>query len=141
MKILTAIISPSAATLKDGPITFAARAGYDMRIFHYTGKDANKPTFTKYAAAIDDLNYDRYLSIEYTALVTKARPMPYAKLLGYDLLLTLPADLKRWNKTKDENLMVVEFAGDVGRARKAMSKNKKLICHQFDNGATLERIK
>lgn len=135
MKILAAIQSDKNATImQDYTLRWAARAGYNMRIFI-----PDKRQLQKYEKAIEDANYHHYLALPNTIIET-GDPLEYAKKEGYDLLIYLPDNLEYWNKKGGQDLTHIYYAEDVGKARVLFSNNPKKKSHKFRNGAEMVRV-
>lgn len=136
MKILVAIVNPeSPDTLGKNTLSWAPRAGYNMRLFL-----PDESQLSEYFALIDHINYDQYLDLRYAMVVVGHDPKEYAEREGYDLLVTLPSDLKAWNKTRDREMMVIQYAEAIGAARVRIGNgDEKQV--SFPNGAVMERVK
>jgi hypothetical protein len=135
MKVLVAIPSSRPKQLSQKTLLWAPRAGFELRIF----ADSNVKK-KKYQAAVEEVNYQQFLSVRHNQIVTGSDPLSYAQNEGYDILVILPANLRRWNDTKDSNLMVIEFQKDLAEVRNRMSKDPKFHVKQFDNGARVIRV-
>jgi len=135
MKLLVAIPSSNPKKLAKRTLKWASRAGFDMRIFADP-----KISKTKYRNAIDDANYQHFLAVKHSDIITDKDVLTYAQDNGYDLLALIPPDLASWNKTINSGKMVIEFHADLGAARKQISEDVTLNEVRFDNGARLVRI-
>lgn len=134
MRILVAIPNEKPSCLTKGTLAWAARAGFELRIF------GSLENFVDYVKVINDINYEEYLDIRIVALVTKYDPIEYARRFHYDLVVILPDNLKRWNKTRDRDRMIIEYAADIGRVRAEFTKDNSKDIHEFDNGAVVKRV-
>lgn len=138
MKLLIAIpSSENAQKLADTTLRWAGRGGYDFKIFVPHGDKYRKD----YEAAIDDANYNWYLTIPKAAIVQDVAPYTYAKENGYDLMVILPDDLELWKKRDDFEATAAHYIVDIGEARKLFSENpKKRIVRWRSNGAVMTRV-
>lgn len=136
MRILVAIeSSENHKKLANGTLKWAARAGFNMRLFVPDEAQAEA-----YREEIKHLNYNHYLGIPESFVVTGVDPEIYAKEQGYDLILWLPDDLKKWQSKLSHELNVIEYAKDVGAARADFNKDKSKTMHHFKNGAVMRRV-
>lgn len=135
MKLLVAIPSSKPKELSQKTLLWAPRAGFDLKIF--TDPTVRKK---KYQAAIEEANYQQFLSLHYSQIITGIDPLSYAQDNDYDLLAIIPPNLRRWNKTRDNSLMVIEFQTDLAQARKEISNNTMLNQITFENGAQIIRV-
>lgn len=136
MKILVAINNPKdAKVLGNTTLSWAPRAGYNMRIFL---PDDSKGQ--EYIEILSHVNYREYLDLHPAMLLVGYDPESYAREHGFDLLLTLPDNLKRWNNRRNKDRMVIDYVSDVGAARLNMAEAKPGEISNFENGATLKKL-
>lgn len=114
MKILVAIESDkNAEQLAHTTLRWAARAGFDLRIFI-----PDRRQLKKYKKFLDEYNYYYWGNIdEERSIVAKADPMEWAKANGYDLLVTLPDNLLDYCTVENDDATFMEYAEDVAKAR------------------------
>lgn len=137
MKILVAIeSSENPKTLARRTLRWAARAGFNMRIF--IPDDSQLP---EYLAAVKEANYEWYLDLPDSVIVTKITPKQFAKDEGFDLILYLPDDMRKWKTSLIHEINVLEYARQVGAARLRFSKDPNKKYERFSNGAIMERIR
>lgn len=135
MKVLVAIEGKeSPEILCKTTLRWAARAGFNMRIF------VKPDQYEQYAEAIKDANYNHYLALSETALITNKTPKEFAKEEKFDLLLKIPDNLKKWISSKDLDMNVLLYAKEVGIARQEFSEDKTKKQYVFTNGAIMERL-
>lgn len=138
MKILVAVVTDkNYDEFAHTTLRWASRAGFNMRVF--------VPTYWqrhKYKAAVDEANYEYYLSVPHSILVVRQQPMDYARKEGYDLLVTLPDNLIQWSPDAayDNDKTVIDYAESLGKVRSSFSKNKRKQIHKWPNGARMERV-
>jgi len=136
VKILIAITNDNKPkTLAKNTLRWAPRAGFDIRVFI-----PDETKLSEYQAIIEHLNYDEFMDLQYVMLISDQSAVQYAKDNQYELILMLPDNLKSWNKTRNKDLMLLEYAKDIGVARQTFTDKKK-ITHEFSNGATMVRKK
>lgn len=130
MKILVAIESDkNAEQLAHTTLRWAARAGFDLRIFVPDNRQSKK--YKKY---LDEYNYYYWGNIdEERSIVTKQKPMDYAREHGYDLLVTLPDNLLDYYTEEDDDKTFMEYTEDVAKARVEFGSNEAVM------GSKLER--
>jgi hypothetical protein len=135
MKLLVAIPSNRPKVLAQKTLLWAPRAGFDLRIFA-------DPTVSKkkYHNAVEEVNYQQYLTVRHNQVIYDSNPLEYAQKHGYDLLAIIPPNLRRWNNTKDSNLMVIEFQTDLADARKQIGADPSLHDVDFGNGSRVIRV-
>lgn len=135
MKILVAIeSSENPKTLAATTLRWAARAGYDIRIFVPDDSQTDE-----YQHAIDDANYKWYLDLKESIIVSNTRPLDYAHDNGYDLILYLEDSMHKWKRDINHELNVYEYAKDVGEARMRFNQDSNKDTERFANGAIMER--
>ena len=136
MKIFVAIeSSENPKTLSTHTLRWAARAGFNMRIFI-----PDKSQLPSYLQAIEEANHNWYLALPNTVLVVGAEPKDYARQNGFDLLVSLPQDLRKWNPKANHGLNVLQYAADVGKVRTLFSQQPEKTNHTFPNGAEMVRL-
>jgi hypothetical protein len=135
MKLLVAIPSNRPKDLVRNTLRWAPRAGFELRIFADP-----KTKKSKYQNAIEEANYQHYLALRHKQVEYKLDPLAYAQANGYDLLVIIPPNLKRWNDTKELSAMVIEFQTALAEARKRMRDDTSLSVIDFENGARMVRI-
>ena len=136
MKILIAIeSSENPKKLSNSTLRWASRAGFDLRIFI---PDDNQ--LEDYKKAVADANHNWYINVPETAIIVKTTPKQYAKENGYDLLVLLPDDLRKWKRLHSHDRNVLEFATDIGIARLRFSKKPNKKIEVFSNGALMRRV-
>lgn len=135
MKVLIAIPSGDPKSLLKGALSWVGRTGYELRIFVPSQSEK-----TQYQAQIEEINYQEFLSLNRDIIVPSMDVVKYAQQHSFDVAVILPAELKRWNKEKNIDKMVLNFAADVGAVRKRMNQEPKYHIRQFDNGAMIVRI-
>lgn len=130
MRILVAVIGKrSTDTLK-----WAARAGFNLRVF------VKNKSVAKWERRILDLNYDQYLDLPLTVIETQ-EPEEFAKENGFDLLVMLPDNLKKWDEADSIDGTVYHYQKDIGIARKEFADQPELqekLLHL--NGAKIIRL-
>lgn len=136
MKILVACQTEDYKNIGDNVLRWAARAGYQFRLFVPYDK---KKRFEK---AIKDVNWDFYMALgAYDTLVFNEEPEVWAKNNSYDLLVTIPDTLQSWRKDsryKPEEMAL--YIKAIGSARKYFSENPKARIKRWANGVTMKRI-
>ena len=136
MKILVAIVSDNNAKQLGETILFwAPRAGFSIRVFIPSQEQA-----ISYHNTIDHVNYEAYLDMKHIMVLVGEEPIEYAKNENFDLLVMLPDNLKRWNKTRNIDKMLIEYATDLAKARSLFSTNQLLTDYAFDNGVKMVRL-
>lgn len=136
MKILVAIKSNKGAIkLRKNTLVWAARAGYNLRIFIPTPRQLRS-----YHRMIDQANYDYYLDLIYDVVLVGQNAKEYAKREGYDLLVCLPDDLPRWKKGDGLDGTVLHYITDIGKKRVEFSKNPSKRVASFSNGVKMYRV-
>lgn len=139
MRILVAIESDNRSkTLGKKTLSWAARAGFDLRIF--IPADETNKQLLEYCKMIEDVNYNEYLDLSIGQIVIDKEPLEYAAKFNFDAVLLIPDDLTTWKQRKDRDRMVLDYATDIGIARKRMQDEPELQQIDFDNGARLRRI-
>lgn len=136
MKILVACQTEDYKNIGDNVLRWAARAGYQFKLFVPYDK---KKRFEK---AIKDVNWDFYMALgAYDTLVFNEEPEVWAKNNNYDLLVTIPDTLQSWRKdsrSKPEEMAL--YIKAVGSGRKYFSENPKARIKRWTNGVTMKRI-
>lgn len=135
MKLLLAIPSSNPEELAKKTLLWAPRAGFDLRIF--TDSNIRKK---RYHEAIDEANYQQWLALRHSQLVSGTDPLTYAQENGYDLLVILPPNLRAWNNNDDKDKMVIEFQADLAACRKRISSDNTVHDISFDNGTRVVRV-
>lgn len=136
MKILLAIKPSKPKHLADNALRWCGRLGYQMRVFV-----PKKRQLVKYAEEIAEVNYQYYLALGVDILTVHKDPKQYAKENGYDLLLSVPAELKAWRKgTAFKDTEIIWPRGAVGLARIEFGKKPKKRIKRWSNGCTMERV-
>lgn len=140
MKILTTVKSTGRAEeMAHTTFRWAARAGQDIRIF------VPKKELKAYQAAVDDANYHYYLvsrdEKEIVVSIGNQSPMRYARDNGYDLIVELPDNLLDYSEEQNDDKGVIDFATEVGIARKEISANPKLDRYLLKHGCVVRRVK
>lgn len=136
MKLLCAIKSEgNHLTIADGTLRWAARAGYDLRIF------VPKVELEPYQEALTDANYNWYLALSKDMLIPDTDPMTYAQVMGYDLLATLPDGMTDWRKRADMERQVFLYCEAIGKGRLQFAENPGKRVKHYANGATMERVR
>lgn len=135
MKLLVAIPSSKPKELETKTLLWAPRAGFELRIF--TDPKVKKK---RYQAAVEEANYQQFLDVRYSSIITGSDPLTYAQENGFDLLAVLPANLRSWNGNKDRDEMIIQFQADLADARKRIGADKKLHSIEFDNGTQVVRV-
>lgn len=134
MKVLVAIeSSENPKTLAKCALRWAARAGFDLRIFI-----PGQSQLSEYKEAIDEANYNWYLAIPKNALITELTPSEFAKAQNYDLVLHVPDHLRKWDKKANHELNPYKFAESVGKAR-LLFADQSITRYVFENGAVMVR--
>lgn len=135
MKILIAIESSNnSKKLANTTLRWAARAGFNMRVFI---PDATQ--LPVYKTALIEANYKWYLDLPDTVLEV-LEPKQFALKKGYDLIVYLPDDMLKWDNKKTHDLNVIEYAKDLGAARLRFGKSPRMRELWFPNGAIMERV-
>lgn len=136
MKILVAIESSENPTLlAKTTLRWAARAGFNMRVFI---PDANQ--LQPYKDAIDNANYDHFLDLP-ESIVEVGSARDYAVKEGYDLIVYLPDDMRKWDTRLTHDLNVLHYAKELGVARVELKDSIPGSTFTFSNGAVMERLK
>lgn len=139
MRILVAIESDNKSkTLGKKTLSWAPRAGFDLRIF--IPADETNKQLLEYCKMIEDVNYNEYLDLSIGQIVIDKEPLEYAAKFNFDAVLLIPDDLTTWKRNKDRDRMILDYATDIGIARKRMQDEPELQQIDFDNGARLRRI-
>lgn len=130
MKILAAIkSSKNAEEMAHTTLRWAARAGFDLRIFV-----PDKRQLKKYKKYLDEYNYYYWGNIdEERSIVTGQEPMDYARENGYALLITLPDNLLDYSVERNDDQTFIDYAEDVAKLRVEFGNNPALM------GSKLER--
>lgn len=135
MKLLLAVPSSKPKELPFKTLSWAPRAGFDLRIF--TDPTVKK---SKYRAAVEEANYQEFLDLRYSYVISGSNPLAYAQDNGYDLLAVVPPGLRTWNGNRNRDEMVIQFQTDLADARKRISSDKTLHEITFDNGTRVVRV-
>lgn len=135
MKIFVAIESSNnAKVLANTTLRWAARAGFNMRIFVPSEKQRRI-----YAAFIEEANHNWYLDLPDDVVVVGKSPKRFAEENGFDLLVRLPDNLRKWKRWLNYDLNVLHYAADLGKTRIKFADPEKKV-ERFKNGATIERL-
>lgn len=136
MKILVACKTEDYKNIGDNILRWAARAGYEFRLFVPYAKHK------RFEKAIKDVNWDYYMALGASeTLVFRDDLEGYAKEKGFDLLVTIPDTIKSWSeKSWMQPEEMVVYVKAVGSARKAFSENPKKRSKTWPNGVTMKRI-
>ena len=137
MKVLVAVPVDKPTHLSKGCLTWASRAGFQVRMF---SPELSKRRLSRFHAAIDHVNYEEYLDVKYSMLLPGNSALKYAQEGKYDILVILPPSLKAWNDTVNDSLMVIEFQADVAEVRRKMAKDPQLMDMTYPNGARIVRV-
>lgn len=136
MKILVACKTEDYKNIGDNILRWAARAGYEFRLFVPYAKHK------RFEKAIKDVNWDYYMALGASeTLVFRDDPEDYAKQNGFDLLVTIPDTLQSWRKgsrAKPEEMAL--YVKAIGSGRKYFSENPKAKIKRWANGVTMKRI-
>lgn len=136
MKILAAIqSSENAKTLSRTTLRWAARAGFNMRVFI-----PNEEQLPDYKKAITDANYRWHLAIPDDFIIVGTEPIKYAKDNNYDLIVYLPDHMNKWRQYLNHELNPLYYAKDVGRARVMLGGSPELRSYKFHNDVVMERV-
>jgi hypothetical protein len=136
MKILVAINSTNnAKTLSETTLAWAPRAGFELRIII-----PHQNELINYIHAVQDANYNHYVGLDIGQVKIMKDTEEYARSLHCDLLLELPDDLTAWNDEENDEQMIIDFAADVGAARKRLADRPQDSRVKFKNGAILKRL-
>lgn len=134
MKILVSIQSDDVKAVGE-TLSWAARAGFNLRLFI-----SNADLKDQFYKMIDELNYEHYLDLQYAMVIAYANPDEFAVNNGFDIHVKLPAGLKRWNKSRIKERMIIEYAADIGKQRQVMSNDENLQRHVFENETVMVRL-
>lgn len=136
MKILVAIKSSGRPDeMAHTTYRWAARAGFDLRVF------CPKAEADAYRDALDDAAYHYWLvGRDENEIVTAGQPLAYARRHGYDLLCILPDNLLDYKTVRDDDKSMLEFAADVGTARKRFGNEPELRELPLENGCLIKRV-
>lgn len=135
MKLLIAIKSDYPKRVANDVLRWVGRGGFDVKLFIPSHK------YKQFVNAVADANYHHYLALSNSIIVLNSEPKRYAKLNGYDLLLTVAPDLLSWKSSlrfKDDEIKVFHMA--IAEARVMFSKHPNKRIKRFSNGSVLERI-
>lgn len=136
MKILVAIqSSENPVTLSKTTLRWAARAGYNMRIFV-----PDESQVEQYQEAIADANHNWYLDLPPTVVIGNKAAKEFAKEESFDLIVYLPDNLRKWNPKLTHDKNVIDYAVDLGAARVKFGSDPKKKLEKFINGALMERV-
>lgn len=129
MRILIAIDGKK----KTDTLVWAARAGFNLRVFTDPKKLAD------WERKVMELNNDHYLDLPLSVVET-GDPLEFAKHNGFDLLVLLPSNLKKWDKTDSEDGTVYHYQKDIGIARSKFGQDPEMLETTFENGAKIIRV-
>lgn len=135
MKILLAIRSTNPELIADNALRWAARTGFELRIF------APRDDYHKYVNAVNDANYHWYLAVKHEQIITKYEPHEYAEMYGFDLILYVPEAVKTWRRghfMKDDEIMLCAEA--VGKARAEFGRKPRMRVKKWANGCIMVRV-
>jgi hypothetical protein len=136
MKILVGIKSKKPNVVQDAALRWVARGGYNLKLFIPSSK------YRRYQMVVDDANYHWYLDLKHDVIESILEPEEYAIEHNYDLLLTIPEDLKSWRKggmLKEKEIF--HFVKAVGKARLEFGRNHGMRIKKWSNGAVMRRVK
>lgn len=135
MKILLAINVDNPEVANDRSVRWAARTGFDLRIF---GK---KEEYSKLVNMVNDTNYHFYVHIKHEQIITKIDIETYAYEHEIDLLVIIPQDLWAWRKgTQFKNNETFVCREALGKARLEFGQKPGMKIKRFSNGVVMKRL-
>lgn len=136
MKILVAIeSSENPKTLASHTLRWAGRAGFNMRIFI-----PDEVQRAAYEQAVNEANHNWYLDLPQTVIVAGKTPKEFGKAGGFDLVLYLPDNLRKWTRYANHDLNVMKYATEVAAARVRFGNDPNKKDEHFSNGAIMIRL-
>lgn len=137
MKVLIAIDgSVEPKTLAETTLRWAGRTGFNTRVFI-----ASPTNLAAYEEAVEAANHNWYLNLPKTVIVVETTPLEFAKAEGFDAIVYLPGNMRKWDPNSNHELNPLRFASSVGDGRVALGKDPLQDVYEFANGVTMERVK
>lgn len=140
MKILVAIESNDfCPQIFKKTMRWIVRTGFAVRVF------VPPDEIEDYREGARDANYQNFLTISDGNFVDAMiySPESYAEAHGYDLILFVDDDVSRpfdGMSTKREDLLVIDFAVMVGKARVEFGKNPDMMEKDLTEQITMQRV-